>query len=357
MGLDTCFHSRQLKANAALTSGAIMRHAYILSALFVDLASGFTLPCTRRVLPPDGTSLQQAPTMSHLQHRLPDGGRARQNRVPTAALAIAAALAVTFRSAARTRSAKVARQGVKEWLSGSKASQVSVSASVSSESTAEAPPAKNSEEAAMPEKAPFDPAVQLGAMEPFGFWDPAGFSKVGDEAGFYDLRVKEIKHGRAAMLTTIGFLFSGVGVFPAPGLIVMLFVLVLAYYLETEEWVQDKSKEPGNFGDPAGLIEKFPDFCAYDDAMRLKELNNGRFAMAASIGLLSANLLTGKVGLDQFSGASAGPGNPAAKVSATTSTSSEGSKYTVGSKAWIKKVCAPSFDLSFGDKQKWCKKP
>lgn len=255
---------------------------------------------------------------------------------------------------------------MKEWLLGSKGSQVAVSASASSESTAEAQPestaeaqpAKDSEDATMPEKTPFDPAVQLGAMEPFGFWDPAGFSKVGDEAGFYDLRVKEIKHGRVAMVTSIGFLFSGVGVFPSPGLIVMLFVLVLAYYLETEEWVQDEAKEPGNFGDPAGLIEKFPDFCAYDDEMRLKELNNGRFAMAASIGLLSANLLTGKVGLDQFAGpgpGSPGPGNPAAKVS-VTSTISEGSKYVVGSKAWIKKACSPGYDISFGDRQKWCKK-
>jgi len=297
--------------------------------------------------------------MSHLHHRLPDGGRARQNQVPIAALAIAASLAVTFRSATRTRSAKVARQGVKEWLSGSKGSQVSVSASASSESTAEAPPAKSSEEAAMPEKAPFDPAVQLGAMEPFGFWDPAGFSKVGDEAGFYDLRVKEIKHGRVAMLTSIGFLFSGVGVFPAPGLIVMIFVLGLGYYLETEEWVQDKSKEPGNFGDPAGLIETFPDFCAYDDETRLKELNNGRFAMAASIGLLSANLLTGKVGLDQFSGPVAGPGNPTQATqtqSQAQATIPEGSKYGVGTKAWIKKVCAPSYGLGFEDKKRWCSK-
>jgi len=338
-----------------------------MSALFVDLAMGFTLPCARRGSPL--TSLHQSPSISHLHHRLPEGGRAGQNQVPVAALAIAASLAVTVRSATRARSAKVARQGVKEWLLGSEkgsqgavsasAASDSASASASSDSTGEAQPAKDSEEAAIPEKTPFDPAVQLGAMEPLGFWDPAGFSKVGDEAGFYDLRVKEIKHGRVAMLTSIGFLFSGVGVFPAPGLIVMIFVLGLGYYLETEEWVQDKSKEPGNFGDPAGLIEKFPDFCAYDDETRLKELNNGRFAMAASIGLLSANLLTGKVGLDQFSGPVAGPGNPTQATqtqSQAQATIPEGSKYGVGTKAWIKKVCAPSYGLGFEDKKRWCSK-
>lgn len=332
-----------------------MRHVCILSALFVDLAMGFTLPCTRGGSPPAGTDLHQAPTMSHLNRRLPDGGRARQSQVPAAMLAVAAALAVTSRSATRTRSAKVARQGVREWLSGSKGSQVTVSAS--SESTEEAAPAKDSEETAMPEKTPFDPAVQLGAMEPLGFWDPAGFSKVGDEAGFYDLRVKEIKHGRVAMLASIGFLISGEGVFPAPGIVVMLFVLVLGYFLETDAWVQDESKEPGNFGDPAGLIEKFPDYCAYDDEMRLKELNNGRFAMAASIGLLSANLLTGKVGIDQFSGPGSGPGNPTAKVSeAPAKKIPEGSKYAVGTTAWVKKVCSPSSDATYGDRQKWCTK-
>jgi hypothetical protein len=35
--------------------------------------------------------------------------------------------------------------------------------------------------------------------------------------------------------------------------------------------------------------------------MRHKELNNGRFAMFAAIGILAAELLTGKVGTGQFS--------------------------------------------------------
>merc|ERR1712146_253855 len=44
-----------------------------------------------------------------------------------------------------------------------------------------------------------------GAMAPLGFFDPAGFSKVGDEEGFRNLRPAELKHGRVAMMAALGF--------------------------------------------------------------------------------------------------------------------------------------------------------
>merc|ERR1719210_21849 len=50
----------------------------------------------------------------------------------------------------------------------------------------------------------FTPALQLGAMAPLGYFDPVGFSNVGDEAGFRNLRAAEIKHGRVAMLAALG---------------------------------------------------------------------------------------------------------------------------------------------------------
>ena len=62
-------------------------------------------------------------------------------------------------------------------------------------------------------------------------------------------------------------------------------------------WTQDPKKEIGNFGDSAGLSSIF----GYDEDIRHKELNNGRFAMFAAIGILAAEILTGKVGLNQFS--------------------------------------------------------
>ena len=50
----------------------------------------------------------------------------------------------------------------------------------------------------------FDPSTQIGAMEPLGFFDSAGFAKKGDEAFFRNLRAAEIKHGRAAMMAALG---------------------------------------------------------------------------------------------------------------------------------------------------------
>merc|ERR1712217_260536 len=57
---------------------------------------------------------------------------------------------------------------------------------------------------APPPPPPFNPAEQLGATMPLGFFDPLGFCKVGDEAGFRKLRAAELKHGRVAMMASIG---------------------------------------------------------------------------------------------------------------------------------------------------------
>merc|ERR1719492_763110 len=161
-----------------------------------------------------------------------------------------------------------------------------------------------------PPPPPFNPAEQPGALPPLGFFDPAGFSKVGDEEGFRNLRAAEIKHGRVAMMAALGFVVqqyvklpgfekvpAGVGALTTPpGTYGFAALFLLAGGLELAVWTQDEKKEPGNFGDPLGLSNIF----GYDMDMRAKELNNGRFAMCAAIGILSAELLTGKVGLSQF---------------------------------------------------------
>ncbi|KAL9138977.1 Light-harvesting complex [Amphidinium carterae] len=154
----------------------------------------------------------------------------------------------------------------------------------------------------------FDPSKELGAMAPLGFWDPAGFVKVGDEAGFRNLRAAEIKHGRVAMMAAVGAVvqhyvqipgFESVpkglsAVTTAPGTYGFAVLFIVAGLLELGAWTESPDKEPGNFGDPVGLNQ-------YTEEMRLRELNNGRFAMFAAIGIIAAELYTGLDAVEQLS--------------------------------------------------------
>ena len=115
--------------------------------------------------------------------------------------------------------------------------------------------------------AKFEPSKQLGAMQPLGYFDPLGFSKVGDESGFRNLRAAEIKHGRVAMMAAVGAVlqhyvkfpgFEGVpaglaAVAAAPGTYGFAALFAVAGALELAVWTENPSKEPGNFGDPVGL--------------------------------------------------------------------------------------------------------
>merc|ERR1712150_248007 len=152
----------------------------------------------------------------------------------------------------------------------------------------------------------FDKTKQIGAQDPLGFWDPLDFCK--DEATFKDLRAKELKHGRAAMMGSVGMLVQSVVQVPGMegvpksckailvgnGMIGGIAVLALIGVLEAFVFVQDEKKEPGNFGNP------LPWFDDYSDEMRAREIANGRVAMFAAIGQIAAGLYTGKDALQQF---------------------------------------------------------
>merc|ERR1719333_1633823 len=158
-----------------------------------------------------------------------------------------------------------------------------------------------------PPPPPFDPSKQVGAMAPMGFFDPLGFSKVGDKEGFRNLRAAELKHGRLAMMAAVGAVaqhyikFPGFEKVPAglaavttpPGSYGVLALILLSGVMELAVWTQDPKKEVGYFGDPVGLG-------MYDLDMRNRELNNGRMAMFAALGIISADLLTGKDGMQQL---------------------------------------------------------
>lgn len=158
-----------------------------------------------------------------------------------------------------------------------------------------------------PPPPPFDPSKQVGSMAPLGFFDPAGFAKLGDKEGFNNLRAAEIKHGRVAMMAALGGVVQHFVKFPgfekvpagfsavttAPGSFGFIALLAVSAGLELAVWTQDPEKEPGNFGNPVG-------WGSYDDEMRNKEINNGRFAMFAALGIIAADLLTGKDAVQQL---------------------------------------------------------
>mmetsp|Transcript_113976 Transcript_113976/g.309648 ORF Transcript_113976/g.309648 Transcript_113976/m.309648 type:complete len:122 (-) Transcript_113976:280-645(-) len=79
-------------------------------------------------------------------------------------------------------------------------------------------------------------------------------------------------------------------------------ILPIAAFTESVYWKDDDlSKEPGNFGDPgdwAGLFGAFGG--GYSDEIRNKEINNGRMAMFSVVGIIVAEIATGKDGIQQF---------------------------------------------------------
>ena len=162
-----------------------------------------------------------------------------------------------------------------------------------------------------------------GAIAPTGFFDPAGFSTGKTDAEIKKIREAELKHGRLAMLATVGVLvgekfnplFDGKvtgpaifqfqqcdTIFPAFWTFVMLAVGIV----EGQNIIIGWDQRPGTGGvsnlreeyvngdlgfDPLGL--KPIDEEAFD-LMRTKELQNGRLAMIGIAGMVARELVNNK---------------------------------------------------------------
>ena len=131
-------------------------------------------------------------------------------------------------------------------------------------------------------------------------FDPIGFS---DSLDVRWLREAELKHGRIAMLATAGWIFSvyhspvlGVGpveahnaaVASGAGAQVLTFIAALEF-IGTVALKQtfDGKRAPGDFSfDPMNLYGKLD--TKGKETMQLKELENGRLAMCAFSGLVTA---------------------------------------------------------------------
>eukprot|EP00986_Skeletonema_menzelii_P020110 scaffold30208_cov194-Skeletonema_menzelii.AAC.1 len=62
-------------------------------------------------------------------------------------------------------------------------------------------------------KVEVDFSKELGVQAPLGLWDPLGLLKGSEDyENFNDLREKEIKHGRVAMLAVVGYLTTAAGI-------------------------------------------------------------------------------------------------------------------------------------------------
>jgi len=162
---------------------------------------------------------------------------------------------------------------------------------------------------------PFDPAKQMGVTDPLGFFDPLGFSKVGDEEGFRKLRIAELKHGRVAMMAAVGAVVQHYLQFPGfdkvpkglfavtdgQGAVGFAALFAVSGALELLLWKEDPSKPVssiGDYGNPLQLGVGEP--LGESEGMRNRELNNGRAAMFAILGIMVAELATGKDGMQQM---------------------------------------------------------
>ncbi|OLQ07159.1 Fucoxanthin-chlorophyll a-c binding protein F, chloroplastic [Symbiodinium microadriaticum] len=141
----------------------------------------------------------------------------------------------------------------------------------------------------------YDPSEEVGAMPPLGFFDPLNFSKPGrplgvflqdlsDEEKFAWLRAAELKNGRVAMMATVGAVFQHFVRLPG--------------FESMPAGIKAIEKAPGSYGFVilwilAGVLELGPWRQVADKEMREREINNGRFAMFAAIGIIAAEMYTG----------------------------------------------------------------
>merc|ERR1711907_616969 len=166
-------------------------------------------------------------------------------------------------------------------------------------------------------------SLLAGISAPLGFFDPIGFSTTvtGGKLLFY--REVELKHGRIAMLASLGMLvgenfhplFGGDIDLPAyiafqatplenfwPAVVAAIAipeVFSVNTFQDPDEgrlfgglWKVKTDHVPGDLGfDPLGLKPKDPkEF----KTMQTKELNNGRLAMIAMAGMVAQEIATGQ---------------------------------------------------------------
>merc|ERR1712039_444006 len=165
----------------------------------------------------------------------------------------------------------------------------------------------------------FDVKKMPGITAPLGFFDPMGFCTDASEGKIRFYREVEVKHGRVAMLASLGFLVGESfhplwgGNIDVPSYVAfqqtplqsfwpaVVFLLAIPEVFSVfsfqspfggETWSIRKDHKAGDLGfDPLGLK---PEGAAALAEMQTKELNNGRLAMLAAAGMIAQELATGQ---------------------------------------------------------------
>ena len=143
-------------------------------------------------------------------------------------------------------------------------------------------------------------------------WDPLNFVENGDQARFDRLREVEIKHGRVAMLATLGFVVPEFVRIPGeqfsfeaipkvidahdalPQSMIQIFGWIS--FLEACTFpalanMNNYDRRPGDFGfDPIGLYPSDPE---KQKEYQLAELKNGRLAMISIGGMVAGAAVSG----------------------------------------------------------------
>jgi len=150
----------------------------------------------------------------------------------------------------------------------------------------------------------------VGVTPPAGFFDPLGLSVGKDDATMKFYREAELKHARVAMAACLGWYLNAGGIHPAFNSALSndplkaMVELPMAGWLQfvlgcgAIEWLGQQIKdrpgyEPGDLLGASYWVDNSDEgWVSYQN----KELNNGRLAMLAIVGIVYQDVSTGEYG-------------------------------------------------------------
>jgi hypothetical protein len=145
---------------------------------------------------------------------------------------------------------------------------------------------------------------EVGITAPVGYFDPLGFAKNKSDAQMAYYRESELKHGRVAMAACLGWYITAAGVHPAFNSSLSSDPLEAAKQLPLVGWLQfvlgcgaiewlgEKVKERPGYqpGDLLGAAYWVDNSDAGWLDYQNREINNGRLAMLAIMGIITQDV-------------------------------------------------------------------